>query len=405
MTEFSVELQCPQCGAPAELVETERLFNCPFCRVKSFLVGKSFFRYTLPARAPEDADLFWVPYWHFRGMAFSFIHDDIRHRVADVSISAVKAPGIPESLGIRSQTLKLRFLAPREPGRRIKPRLSLNDVAQLFQDHHGAAAAKSAYTCHIGEQVSLIYAPFYVDDRLYDGVLNKAIWEDAGEIADLPEDAPAPAIRFVPTICPGCGWDLKGEPGTLALSCENCHSMWQAGGRELERLPAAHIPAAEAPAVYLPFWRIQAAVSGVILNSYADLVRVANLPKAPQAGWDEIPFHFWSPAFKSAPQSFLRLGQNMTLSQPQAALSKELPKGRTHPVTLPVTEAVESLKITLAGFIRPRKKLASRLPHIHIKPKRALLVQVPFREGPHELIHSEYKLTVNRNMLKLSQAI
>ena len=405
MTGFSVELQCPQCGAPAELVETERLFDCPFCRVKSFLVGKSFFRYALPARAPEDADLFWVPYWHFRGMVFSFINDDVQHRVADASIAAVTASGLPESLGLRSQALKLRFMTDKEPGRRIKPRLSLKNVTEVFQDRQGAAAAQAAFTCHIGEQVSLIYAPFYIDDHLYDGILNKYLPGDAGEIAELPEDAPAPAIRFVPTICPGCGWDLNGAPGTLALSCTNCDTMWQAGGRELERLPAAHIPTEEEAVVYLPFWRIQAAVSGVILNSYADLVRVANLPRAPRPEWEEIPFHFWSPAFKSAPQSFLRLGHNLTLSQPRASLSRELPRGRTHPVTLPVAEAVESLKITLAAFIRPRKKLASRLPHIHIRPMRALLVHIPFREGPHELIHSEYKLTVNRNMLKMSSAI
>jgi len=403
VTGFSVELQCPQCGAPAELEETERLFDCPFCRVKSFLVGKSFFRYALPHSAPEDADLIWVPYWHFRGMTFSFIDDDIQSRVGDASIAAVQAPGVPESLGLRSQALKLRFLTDKEPGRRISPHLSFKNATGAFQERN--ETAKAAHQCHIGERVSLIYAPFYVDGQLFDGVLNRPLGVDADAIAALEGDSSTQEIRFVPTLCPNCGRDLQGEAGTLALGCRNCNVLWQAGGRDLERLPAAHIPSGEEDAAYLPFWRVRADVSGAPLSSYADLVRTANLPKAPQPEWEEIPFHFWSPAFKSAPQSFLRLGHNMTLSQPRDPLSKTLPPQNIHPVSLPVAEAVESLKMTLAAFIRPRKKLASRLPLIHIRPKRALLVYVPFKQGPHELIHQAYKLTVNRNMLKLSKTL
>lgn len=403
MTDFSVELQCPQCGAPAELKETERLFACPFCRVNSFLVGKSFFRYVLPHNAPENADLLWFPYWHFRGMTFSFIEDDIQHRVADASIAATPVRGLPKSLGLRSQALKLRFLTSRESGRQIAPHLSLKAATDRFQNRHGTTRA--AFQCHIGERVSLIYAPFYLDGQLFDAVLNRPVPGEGEAVASLTTDRPTQEIRFVPTICPGCGWDLHGEPGTLVLSCRNCESLWQAGGRELERLPAAHIPSREEEIAYLPFWRIRTEISGVTLHSYADLVRTANLPKALQPDWEEIPFHFWCPAFKSSPQSFLRLGHNMTVSQPRDPLSTTLPKGRIQPVGLPVTEAVESLKMTLAAFIRPRRNLAARLPDIHIRPKRALLVYVPFTQGHHELIHREYKLTVNRNMLKLSKAM
>lgn len=417
MKEFSVELQCPQCGAPAELEETERLFACPFCRVKSFLVGKSFFRYVLPANAPQDAELLWIPYWHFRGMTFSFIDNSIQHRVADTSVAAVHHPTVPESLGIRSQTLKLRFLTDKEAGakgkmqnaegktrnRRIKPLISFSDATKAFQSRY--ETTKADYQCQIGERVSLIYAPFYLNGALFDGILNRPLAGDADGIADLETDQLAQEIRFVPTLCPNCGWDLEGSPGTLALGCRNCQTMWQAGGQNLERLPAAHIPSNDPDAVYMPFWRIQAEVSGIILHSYADLVQTANLPKAPQPEWDDIPFYFWSPAFKCAPQNFLRLGYNMTIAQPGKALSRILPNGETHPVSMPVTQAVESLKMTLAAFIRPRKKLGTRLRLMDIQPKRALLVYVPLRQGPHELIHDKYKLTVNRNMLKLTQTL
>ena len=404
MTEFSVELQCPQCGAPAELKETERLFDCPFCRVRSFLVGKSFFRYVLPSKAPADADLFWVPYWHFRGMTFSFIGDDIRHRVADTSVAASPAEGFPTSLGLRSQALKLRFLTDQEKGRRIKPHLSLADATDLFQSQE-PTRKNAAFQCHIGERVSLIYAPFYDDGQLYDAVLNRPLPGGEAKLENLETDRPVQEIRFVPTLCPDCGWDLQGESDTLALSCRKCDALWHAGNRQLERLPSAHIPTRESDTAYLPFWRIRADISGVSLDSYADLVRTANLPKALQPEWEKTPFHFWSPAFKSAPQSFLRLGHNLTVAQPGEHLAKTLPKGRLQPVGLPVTEAVESLKMTLAAFIRPRKNLASRLLQVKIRPKSALLVYVPFKEGHHELIHPTYNLAVNRNMLKLSQSL
>jgi hypothetical protein len=45
--EFLIEYQCPQCGAPAILTETDRLFTCQFCRVKSYLLPGDYFRYVL----------------------------------------------------------------------------------------------------------------------------------------------------------------------------------------------------------------------------------------------------------------------------------------------------------------------------------------------------------------------
>ena len=65
-----IEHQCPQCGAPATLEETERLFTCPFCRVKSYLVTRDYFRYMLPHAAPAGKSLVFLPYWRFKGSFF-----------------------------------------------------------------------------------------------------------------------------------------------------------------------------------------------------------------------------------------------------------------------------------------------------------------------------------------------
>ncbi len=52
-----IDYQCPQCGAPAELAETDRLFTCVFCRVKSYLLESGYFRYRLPHKAPAGQEL------------------------------------------------------------------------------------------------------------------------------------------------------------------------------------------------------------------------------------------------------------------------------------------------------------------------------------------------------------
>ncbi len=155
-------------------------------------------------------------------------------------------------------------------------------------------------------------------------------------------------------------------------------------------------------AVYLPFWRIRPEITGLSLSSYADLVQVANIPKVVQSGWEDIGFRFWVPAFKIRPKIFLQLSKNMTLSQLPNGLSEELPDNYHHPITLPITEAIESLKINLASFIKPKTKLADILPGIDITAKSFVLVYVPFIEKHHELIQPNLQFAINKNIIALS---
>ncbi len=409
MTDFKIAHQCPQCGAPAELTETTRLFQCGFCRVKSFLLEKGFFRYVLPDAAPPETPLIYVPYWRFKGMAFHCVENDIGHRVVDVSLLAVSEPGLPESLGLRSQALKLRFLTPETGGRFLRPTRPMKEAMDQFEQRYAPASRHPVHQSFIGECLSLIYAPVYVDGCVMDAVLNQPVCPGGADAEGIPPDIaeragdpPGRNLRFVPALCPGCGWDLSGEEDTLALACFNCDSVWHAGSRRLDRLPFGHIPDSQPNRDYLPFWRIRADVSGLILDSRADLVRVANLPVVARPEWEEAPFHFWVPAFKVSPQAFLRIAQGLTVAQPAEKPAPSLPKGTLHPVTLPVTEAVESLKMLLAAFIRPKKKLSTRLAHMDIRPKSALLVYAPFERGHHELLSEQYRLAINRNMLKLT---
>jgi hypothetical protein len=112
---FLIEHQCPQCGAPAIMEETDRLFTCEFCRVKSYLVAKDVFRYLFSSQAPQSKNLLYFPYWRFKGMLFSCAGNGVAHKFVDVSHQAVLSPLFPVSLGLRSQALKLKFVKLRGP--------------------------------------------------------------------------------------------------------------------------------------------------------------------------------------------------------------------------------------------------------------------------------------------------
>ena len=83
-------------------------------------------------------------------------------------------------------------------------------------------------------------------------------------------------------------------------------------------------------------------------------------------------------------------------------MHKELPDARIHPVTLPMKEAVESLVINLASFMKPREDLFPMLKDIKIMPKGYHLVFIPFVEHHHELIQPKLYLTLNKNQLSLA---
>ncbi len=188
----------------------------------------------------------------------------------------------------------------------------------------------------------------------------------------------------------------------MVLICKNCDSLWQPDEKQFKKIKFAHIQEKDKNTIYLPFWRIRADVSEIELKSYADLVKIANLPKFVKQNYD-IKFSFWSPAFKIRPQTFLPLAQKMTLFQPREKLIYNLPESELYPVTLPISEALETLKINLASFIKPQRTLLPKLSDIQIRPRSFLLVYVPFIEKHHELIGLSSNFTITKNQLKMAR--
>jgi hypothetical protein len=403
MTAFVIEHQCPQCGAPAELEETDRLFRCGFCRVGSYLTTPDFFRYTLPHKAADGKELIYYPYWRFKGMLFSCLKNSIESRFLDISHQALTSAHFPPNIGFRGQTLKMRFAAAEERATYVKPKVAFKDILAFWSEQYSADLPKPIlHQEYIGETWSLIYTPFYLDGKVIDAVLNQPVSDarvDQIEEDLLQADIHQWPIEFLPTICPGCGWDLSGDRDSLALHCDNCQTVWWEKKGKLSRLNAAHVPVSGENWVYLPFWRIQADISRLQLETYADLIKVANLPKVVQAGWHQIPFYFWNPAFKVRPQSYLTIAANVTINQPTDRLEPGLPRGRVQGINLPLQDAVESLKLNLAWFLRPIERRVELIPRIEIRPRKFLLIYIPFQDTYHELVQPDLNLAVSKSVL------
>ena len=405
MTSFQIENQCPQCGAPAHLEETDRLFACPFCRVTSLLLTRDYFRYVLPARNPGGKDLVYVPYWRFKGILLFSLPTGVEYKFIDVSRCAADAPPIPLTLGLRSQALKLKFMAPEMPGRFVQPTRSFDDTLAAFHRRFGQALPGPILHCaHLGESMSLMYSPFYATDKLYDAVLDSPVPAACGGLPDagLAGGRPDWSVRFVAALCPACGWDLEGARNSLAMLCRNCQSVWYPGTETLTRVESACLEGTVEGGVYFPFWQITCDLSAIDLKTYADLARIANLPTIVGSTAGRKAFRFWTPAFKIRAQVFLRLAESLTLLQAQDRAAPTLPPRPHHPVTLPVEEACESLKVVLAAFFKPQRVLPELLPAITIRPLHHTLTYLPFTEDQHDFIQPHTRLAINKNLLSLS---
>lgn len=406
---YLIDFQCPQCGAPATLAETDRLVTCAFCRVKSYLISSGVFRYCFSPKTPPKKPLIYFPYWRFKGMGFACTAVGVMNRFFDISHQATRSVYFPPNVGFRSQALKLSFVTHKIEGRFIEPSIPVSSMMEnAAKQMKKCAKTTVLHNAFIGDTRSLIYSPFYVKGKVYDAILNKPgpQPETGFDIDALKTGRPDWGIRFLPTLCPSCGWDLDGERESFVLLCKNCKTGWKPTKEGLKKISLACIPEKkDGDPVYLPFWRVTAKIDGIGLENYADFVRVANLPKVVQKGMEKRRFYFWSLGFKMRPRTFLTVSSSVTGAQLDDKVVSELPEGRLAAVNLPAEEAVQGLLLILAQFLHPREKLDSILPKISIHPKHAMLVYVPFSERHHELVHEKIPLAVNKNQLRLASNI
>jgi len=414
---FRVSHQCPQCGAPIVLDEDTLFFVCEYCRVKSCICRQGFPRYMFsrspPARAhpeaPDDEDLVYIPYWRFKGVRYTCGPQGVTHKFLDISAIALEqfSSHLPFSLGFRSQALPLKQITPETRGRFFRP-ADANTILGRTKHLRSRIQEKpvSGFTEDIGETCSLIYSPFYEKDGvLVDAILNRpsgSVLESDRTLQSLQVCRPEKQTLFVPGLCPACGWDLEGSRDSLVLVCRNCHSLWKARNSQLARVRFACALPGRDTDVMVPFWKISTRISTFSLSSYADLVRLGNLPRSLQPEWENQALFFWAPAFKIRPRIFLRLAAQLTASQPDPVLEQKIGTHIHVPVTLPATEAVQSIRVLLAGLSKPLKDHLPALSQMQIEPVHAMLVYLAFEEQHHDYVHPGTQAAINKNVLALS---
>ncbi len=398
---WHIEQGCPQCGAPVTLDETDRLLACPFCRTRLYLVAEGPFCYYIPPAATADGELLYIPYWRLRGSSFSVTASEVAHRV-DTNVLAVDLPALPSSLGLRPQVLKLRYVSPATGGRFIAPVLSADRaIADV-----GTPSLGPFYREFIGGTVSLIHAPLILrGESLTDAILGRQVsvlkTDDQERLLNAPP-AVRTQVRFIPTLCPRCGWDMEGERDSLVLLCRNCSSAWACPADAFTLVDFAVLappPETKPVALYLPFWRMKPRVEGMEAATYADLIRIANLPKAITPAFTAAPLRFWSPAFKVNPALYLRWSRQMTILQPTGDEGDRLPPAPLYPVTLPLREAAEGIVITLASMITDKRRLYPRLSAVNVTLEESRLEYHPFLLNGNELLHASLRIALDRTAL------
>ena len=406
---WQIEQNCPQCGAPITLAETDHILDCPFCRTRLYLVPDRHFSYFLPPspKIESKGELLYIPYWRFRGSSFTTTLSDLSHRFLDTNNVALKTPGLQPSIGLRTQTLKLHFVTADTKGSFIKPDRSLEQALPELADNR----QETFHNNFIGEAISLIYSPLLLyGKKLYDGILGKPLLtaeDDFIEKLVSQTDAPKTGIKFIPTLCPYCGWELEGEKESLVMICKNCNSAWTLQGQTFEQIKAVSIisPGTDENTVYLPFWRMKPKFDGINLSSYADLIRIANLPKAVTPDIENALLHFWSPAFKINPALYLRLCRQMTVFRPYESESAALPKNYLCQATLPLEEAKEGVFVNLAQMIADKKRLYPKLKELSVSIEEYRLEYHPFLSKGRELINEGMGVAINRTALALGSKL
>ncbi len=406
---FTVEQECPQCGGAVELDETDRLLRCPYCSVDNFLFSSNYLRFILPHKAP-DKDIIYAPYLRFKGNVYFCQGLSIGHRFVDITHTGFQFKGIPSSLGLRPQAMKMKFVTPATQGSFLKFTLKAADiVAKAARLTSGSSPGTVLHRAYIGETLSLIYLPLFVQgNRIFDAILNKPI-------ADLPQgqdifgsdtiSKPKWKLAFMPTICPQCGWNLEGEKDSVVLTCGNCESAWEASEGTFRKVELWTVPGQNGETDYLPFWRISATCSGVEINSFADFIRVTNQPIVIKKEWEDQDLCFWNPAFKIRPKVFLQLSRQITVSQTHLQPDNHMPKKGRYPVTLPRDEAIQAMKLTLAGSAVNKRNVLPHLPTVRFNIKKSTLVYLPFSDTGHEMVLQKARISINKQALEFGRQL
>ncbi|MCI5126255.1 MAG: hypothetical protein D3925_17720 [Candidatus Electrothrix sp. AR5] len=415
---IQVEQPCPQCGGSVTLSVEDRLLTCPYCGVKSFLQISGAFRYALPNKVkPEKQDrILYAPYLRFKGNIFTVNASGISSKVLDTTQDACPQPGLPPSLGLRPQAMKLVRIHNETKGRFLPLAVNIQKVlekAARLQSLSRKGDESLYHRAYIGETLSYIYLPLLPrEDGVFDAVLGEPLpHADASAVQALKSSLFQPdwQMKFLATLCPRCGWNLDGEGDCLVLTCSNCDTAWRIGKNGLSHTPCSMFPGPPDTALYLPFWRMSVNLPAVKIQSFADFIRKTNQPLVPRKEWEKQTMQFWIPAFKLRPKIFLRTAKQTTISQWRLTQEQQEKEMRIvpnmYPVTLPLSEAKQSLKLVLADSATNKRTIYPHLPSLRPEVISSSLVFLPFKDRHHDWVQIPGGTVIAKSVLHFGRAL
>ena len=363
--------------------------------------------------AARQDQLLHAPYLRFKGNVFFVTETGISYRVVDTTQEGFPMPGLPPSLGVRPQAMKLARLGVKSRGRFLRLSVKAPVILEKAARIHalsGKDGKELYHRAYIGEEVSFIYLPLLHEGGMLVDAVADAPLVSLEKVSSYPLKGsrfnPRWQVKFLATLCPRCGWSLDGESDCLVLTCSNCDTAWQLGTAGLERISCRIVPGGPDTAIYLAFWKISAHLPSMKIWSFADFMRRTNQPVIPRRDWHDRVMSFLIPAFKLRPKIFLKAGRQATVNQWRLDGDQEmhvLPN--LYPVTLPFSEARQAIKVIVAASATSPKNIFPYLPVTHAENISSTLVFLPFEDRKYDWVQPRTGTVIAKSVLQFGRRL